>query len=84
MPFSHYAKIKFILNAVNSEWQIRRIDEPTTAKTFKGETRNFDHYYRIYDSLGVAIPYCKFQQIELFAKVMNINVEDIIIHDEQI
>lgn len=77
MPFNHYAKIKRILQVEQSEWYIRRIDEPTTAKNFKGETRNFDHYYRIYRADGTAIPYCKFQQIDLFAKTMNLDSQDL-------
>lgn len=79
MPFNHYAKIKRILDGRPPGWFIRRIDEPTSSKSFKGETRYFDHYYRIYDLDGTPIPYCKFQQIDLFAKIMNVDVNDIII-----
>jgi hypothetical protein len=82
MAFSHYAKIKRILGSLDTEWFIRRIDEPTSSKNFKGETRLFDHYYRIYDANGTPIPYCKFQQIDLFAKTMNIDVHDIVIHED--
>jgi hypothetical protein len=81
MPFNHYAKIKRILEATETEWFVRRIDKPTSAKTFKGETRYFDHYYRIYNAMGEPIAYCKFQQIDLFAKIMNIDVNDIIVHE---
>ncbi len=77
MPFNHYAKIKRILELQETEWFVRRIDKPTTAKTFKGETRYFDHYYRIYDVYGDPIPYCKFQQLDLFAKTMGIDAESI-------
>lgn len=77
MPFNHYAKIKRILDATEIGWYVRRIDEPTHAKNFNGETRHFEHYYRIYGNDGKPIPYCKFQQIELFAKIMNIDVNDI-------
>lgn len=77
MPFNHYAKIKRILDSTASDWYVRRIDEPTSAKNFKGETRHFDHYYRIYKANGEPIPYCKFQQLDLFAKIMNMNVEEI-------
>jgi hypothetical protein len=77
MPFNHYAKIKRILESYPPDWSIYRIDEPTTAKTFKGETRHFDHYYRIFDAIGNSIPYCKFQQLDLFAQTMHLNVEDI-------
>jgi hypothetical protein len=74
MAFNHYAKIKRILQSTETEWYIKRIDEPTTAKNFKGENRTFDHYYRIYDFTGKQIPYCKFQQIELFAKTMGLDM----------
>jgi len=71
MAFNHYAKIKRILEA-HSQWYIVRIDEPTTAKSFKGEVKHFDHYYRVYDAADQPIPYCKFQQLDLFANTMNI------------
>lgn len=77
MPFNHYAKVKRILEAAEPGWYVCRIDQPTTAKNFKGETRVFDHYYRIYDFKGEPIPYCKFQQLDLFAKVMKLDVMDI-------
>lgn len=80
MAFNHYAKIKRILNTIETEWFVRRIDKPTSSKNFKGETRQFDHYYRIYDVAGKPIPYCKFQQIDLFAKIINIDVADIVVH----
>ena len=75
MAFSHYAKIKRILAAAPPGWQIKRIDEPTSAKSFKGQTRQFDHYYRVYDAQDQPIPYCKFQQLDLFAKTMGVNPE---------
>jgi len=75
MPFNHYAKIKHILEQQPNDWVIRRIDEPTTAKNFKGETISFDHYYRIYSSDDKPIKYCKFQQIERLAKILNVSVE---------
>ncbi len=81
MSFNHYAKIKKILESAEAGWTIRRIGQPTTAKNFKGEIRQFEHYYRIYDADGQPIPYCKFQQIDLFAKTMNIDVEDIVVHE---
>ncbi len=81
MAFNHYAKIKRILMSMESEWRVYRIDEPTTAKNFKGETRQYDHYYRIYDDQDKPIPYCKFQQIDLFAKTMNIDVKDIAVYE---
>ena len=75
MPFNHYAKIKRIINQQPDGWVIRRIDEPTSAKNFKGEVVNFSHYYRIYSSIGEPIKYCKFQQIELLARALNVPVE---------
>jgi hypothetical protein len=73
MAFNHYAKIKRILDAQQSGWTVRRIDKPTSAKNFKGETRHFDHYYRVYDHNGKPIPYCKFQQLDRFTQIMNIS-----------
>ena len=70
MAFNHYAKIKKILKSQPAGWVIKRIDEPTTAKSFKGEVRHFDHYYRIFDKSGNPIPFCKFQQMDLFIKTM--------------
>ena len=75
MAFNHYAKIKRILDDYPSNWIIRRINKPTSAKNFKGETVNFTYYYRIYDSTGEPIKYCKFQQIELLAKILDVPVE---------
>ena len=75
MLFNHYAKIKRILNEQPQGWVIRRIDKPTSAKNFKGETVHFTHYYRIYSASGEPIKYCKFQQIELLAKTLNLPVE---------
>ena len=81
MAFNHYAKIKRIL-ADYPRWRVIRIDEPTSAKSFKGETRKFDHYYRVVDEDGTPIKYCKFQQLELFAKTMGLAVEDIPLFEE--
>ncbi len=78
MSFNHYAKIKRILSDKTS-WRVVRINEPTTAKNFSGETRKFDHYYRILDSSNNPIPFCKFQQIDKFASVMDIDVSDLVI-----
>lgn len=75
MPFNHYAKIKRILEQQPPGWIIRRIDEPTSAKNFRGETIEFDHYYRIYDVNDQPIKYCKFQQIERLAKILEKPVE---------
>lgn len=75
MAFNHYAKIKRILDEQPSGWTIKRIDEPTSAKNFKGETVEFPHYYRIYDANGAPIKYCKFQQIERLAQALKLPVE---------
>lgn len=77
MPFNHYAKIKRILDQQPPGWIIKRIDEPTTAKSFKGEVKHFSHYYRVYDNKDMAIKYCKFQQIDRLAKILNVAVEDL-------
>lgn len=75
MSFNHYAKIKRILQTQPDDWVIQRIDQPTSAKNFKGETVYFDHYYRIYDASGAPIKYCKFQQIERLAAILEVPVE---------
>lgn len=77
MSFNHYAKIKRILDEQPDGWIIRRINEPTTAKNFKGETVNFSYYYRVYDYKGEPIKYCKFQQIERLATVLAVSVGDL-------
>lgn len=70
MAFNHYAKIKAILQQQPAGWYIKRINEPTSAKTFKGEVKKYEHYYRIYDHNDVAIKYCKFQQLDRLAQVL--------------
>ncbi len=77
MAFNHYAKIKRILDEQPPGWYVRRIDEPTSAKNFKGEVVRYDHYYRVYDADSNEIKYCKFQKIDKFASVMKIAVEDL-------
>ena len=67
--------MKRILDLQPDGWVIRLIDQPTIAKNFKGETVNFTHYYRIYASSGEPIKYCKFQQIELLARALQVPVE---------
>lgn len=81
MAFNHYAKIKRILDDQPSGWYIKRIDEPTSAKTFKGETRHFDHYYRIYDANDQPIKFCKFQQLDRLASVLKVPVTSLPIID---
>ena len=77
MAFNHYAKIKRILDEQPDGWYIRRIDEPTEAKNFKGETIRYDHYYRIYSADGQPIKYCKFQKIDKLASVLGREVADL-------
>lgn len=75
MAFNHYAKIKRILEQQPGGWVIKRIDQPTQAKNFKGETSRFSHYYRIYNEKSEPIKYCKFQQIERLAQILGVPVE---------
>ncbi len=81
MPFNHYAKIKKILEQPPDGWFIKRIDEPTQAKNFSGETVRFEHYYRIYNMKGEPIKYCKFQQIDRLAQILKVSVADLPIVD---
>ena len=69
--FNHYAKLKRILEAEPAGWYIAQIDEKTTATTFRGEKRNFDHYYRLYRADGTQIKYGKFQQLDLLAQALS-------------
>jgi hypothetical protein len=77
MAFNHYTKIRDIVKQQPPGWIIKRIDEPTSAKNFKGETVKFSHYYRIYGNDGEPIKYCKFQQIELLGKILDTPVEEL-------
>lgn len=77
MAFSHYAKIKRILETEDLGWYIKKIDQPTSAKNFKGKTRYFDYYYRVYNKNDQPIPYCKFQQLDLFIKTMGLGSQDL-------
>lgn len=77
MAFNHYAKIKRILDEQPDGWIIKLINKPTLAKKFNGETAKFDHYYRIYDKNDQPIKFCKFQQVELLAKILNTPVEEL-------
>lgn len=72
--FNHYAKLKRILAAEPKGWYIRRIDEPTSASNFKGETVHFDHYYRLYSTDGNILKYGKFQQLDRLAQALGIDV----------
>ena len=82
MPFNHYAKMKRILSSQPPGWIIKRIHEPTTALNFKGERISYDYYYRIYDRHDQPIKYCKFQQIERLADILNIPVENMPVIDD--
>ena len=75
MSFNHYAKLKRIVDAQSDGWFIRRIDEPTSAKNFRGEVVPYDYYYRLYDHTGVQIPYGKFQKIDKFAASIGLPIE---------
>lgn len=75
MTFNHYAKLKRILADQPAGWYIRRIDEPTTTKTFRGDSVTYPHYYRLYDKRGAQIPYGKFQQLERLASVLDVPAE---------
>lgn len=75
MAFNHYAKIKRILASQPPGWFIKRIDEPTMTKNFKGEKVTYPHYYRIHSADGQPIRFCKFQKIELLAKTLGMPVE---------
>ncbi|HET6622524.1 MAG TPA: hypothetical protein VFG56_01170 [Candidatus Saccharimonadales bacterium] len=75
MAFNHYAKLKRILAEQPAGWYIRRIDQPTSAKTFSGETVHYSHYYRLYSADDQVIPYGKFQQIERLAQTLGIPTE---------
>lgn len=81
MAFNHYAKMRRILDEQPEGWYVRRINESTSAKNFRGETVDYDHYYRVYDSTGEPIKYCKFQKIDMFARSMGIASEDIPVID---
>lgn len=80
MAFNHYAKLKRILQDY-PDWYIVRINEPTVARTFKGEARTFDHYYRLYDAQSQPIKYGKFQQLDRLAAVLDIPVSELPIVD---
>ncbi len=75
MSFNHYAKLKRILEDAKPGWYIERINKPTSAVNFSGHKIEFSHYYRIYTKEGEAIKYCKFQQIDRLAKILETTVE---------
>ena len=82
MPgFNHYAKLKRILDSEPPGWYIMRIDEPTSATNFKGETVFFDHYYRLYGANEAPIKYGKFQQLARLAQTLGIDAFDLPVRD---
>lgn len=81
MAFNHYAKIKRIL-AEHDNWYIVRINQPTTAKNFRGELRYFDHHYRVVTNDGQPIKFCKFQQLDRLAQAMQLPIEALPVVDE--
>lgn len=83
MTFNHYAKLKRIIASEPAGWYIRRIDEPTRAKNFRGEVVEYGHYYRLYTAANQSIAYGKFQKIDKLAQVLGVSAEDLPIIDEQ-
>lgn len=77
MAFNHYAKIQRILAQQSPGWYIKCINEPTTANTFRGEVKQYDHYYRIYDENDTPIKYCKFQQIDRLSQTLQIPIYEL-------
>ena len=81
MSFNHYAKLKRIIEAEPDGWYIKRINQPTTSKTFRGEVRHFPHYYRLYSVDSQPIKYGKFQQIDRLAAVLQTSVAELPVVD---
>ncbi len=81
MAFNHYAKLKRILADEPDGWYIRRIDQPTTAKNFRGEVVQYDYYYRLYAANGTMIKYGKFQKIDALAQILDMPVESLPVVD---
>ena len=77
MSFNHYAKMKRILEDVPAGWYIKQIDKPTKAQSFAGDWVHFDHYYRIYSKEGEPIKFCKFQQLDRLAKILQVEIKDL-------
>ena len=82
MAFNYYAKLKRIIANEPAGWYIRRIDEPTRAKNFRGEVVAYDHYYRLYTAANEPIAYGKFQKIDKLAQTLGVSAEDLPIIDE--
>lgn len=77
MAFNHYTKLKRILESEPAGWYIRRVEEPTSARTFRGEVRHFDHYYRLYHANGTPIKFGKFQQIDRLSSALGVDTENL-------
>jgi hypothetical protein len=85
VAFNHYAKLRRIIEQQPSGWVIMRINRPTRATNFKGETIDFPCYYRLYSRDGKPIKYGKFQQIERLAKALDVPVEALpVIEEDQL
>lgn len=81
MAFNHYAKMKQILADQPAGWYVVRINEPTIAQSFRGEKRTFSHYYRVHNTSGKPIKFCKFQQLDRFCSTMGIDVGELVVVD---
>jgi len=75
MSFNHYAKIRELLKTEPDGWHIKKINTPTKAKNFQGETVEYPYYFRIYSKDGEQIKYCKFQQLQRLADILSIPIE---------
>lgn len=75
MAFNHYAKLKRIIASHPDGWHIRRINQPTATKNFRGETVEYDYYYRLYDLNDIQIPYGKFQKLDKLARALGCDIE---------
>ena len=75
--FNHYAKLRRILDFEPDGWYIRRIDEPTAAQNFRGETIYFKHYYRLFSADGAQIKFGKFQQLDRLAAALGVDALDL-------
>ena len=81
MAFNHYAKLARIIAELDAGWYIRKINEPTSAKMFSGETKHYDYYYRIYSHDGEMVRFGKFQQIERLAQALKLDVASLPVVD---
>jgi len=77
VSFNHYAKIKRILEDQKPGWYIKKINSPTKAQNFKGETVSYPHYYRIFSKDGEQIKFCKFQQPIRLADMLSVPVDEL-------